>query len=169
MDKNTSIKKERKKYVAIRWTCFGGEFLSTLAPFVIMGIVKYDEYFVQYNGTKMTLASVLAAALMGIALWLVSTKKFTNSFVTLIIGWATITFIFFLMGKIIDDISWIMLFGLIGILGAYGLDFASQKAKERVEEIDDVIETAEKEQRVAQYKEEQAVENSKKVKVKIKK
>ena len=86
----------KRKYKNISRLCFGGEFVSVLAPFVTIGIVKYEDYFIQYNGTKMSIAAILAAALMGLATWLVAKKKFENSFITLIIGWATVTFIFFM-------------------------------------------------------------------------
>ena len=69
---------------------------------------------------------MLALALMGISVWLVSKKKFTNSFITLIVGWYAVAFIFFLMGKIVNDIAVIMFIGGSGILGAYGLDIANK-------------------------------------------
>lgn len=156
-----------KKLKTTQYICFGGEFVSVLTPFIVVGIVNYNEYFVEYNGTRVSIACALAFALMGIAVYLVSKKKFDNSFITLIVGWLAITIIFFLLGKIITDISWIMLYGLIGILGAYGLDIASAKAEDKAKKIKDGMELANQEEIKEEYREEK--ESKKTVKVKVKK
>ena len=155
-----------KKLKTTQYICFGGEFVSVLTPFIVVGIVNYNEYFVEYNGTRVSIACALAFALMGIAVYLVSKKKFDNSFITLIVGWLAITIIFFLLGKIITDISWIMLYGLIGILGAYGLDIASAKAEDKAKKIKDGMELANQEEIKEEYR---AEKETKKVKVKVKK
>ena len=160
----------KNKYKRISRFCFLGEFLSVMSPFIIIGFVNYDKYFVQYSGTKMSIAAMLSAIIMGIAIWLVSSKKFNNSFIALMIGWAVIDAIFFLLGEIISDIAVIMLFGFIGILGAFGLDIASQKFKVKAATIDDAIKTAEKENLVDEYKEELNDKEEKKTyKAKVKK
>ena len=157
---------QKKQYKAIQYTCFGCEFLSVIMPFVIIGIVRFDEYFVEYDGVKMSLAAALAFALMGIAVWLVSKEKFGNSFITLMVGWAAVTGIFFLLGDIINDIAYIMLFGFIGIAGAYGLDIGSKRAKIKADEIQKGIDLAKEQMTSEAYKEEV---NTQKVKVKVKK
>lgn len=144
----------KRHYKRVKNTCFAGEFLSVAAPFVTIGIVNYDKYFVEYNGTKMSIACIMAMALMGLAVWLVSKKKFSNSFITLIVGWAMVTCIFYLLGSIINDIATIMLFGLIGILGAYGLDIASAKADAKAKEVETAIKRAEQDNMVDAYKQE---------------
>lgn len=170
MAKKTKTPTQKKKQLkAISNACFAGEFVSVLTPFFIIGVVNYNEYFVEYNGTKMSIAAVLAATLMGLATWLVAKKKFENSFITLIIGWFSVAFIFFLLGQIINDIAMIMFYGGIGILGAYGLDLGSKKAASEAKKIDDAIEQAKKDINVEAYKEEVKEQESKKIKVKIKK
>ena len=162
-----------KSYKASSRLCFAGEFLSVMTPFLIIGVAKYQDYFVEYNGTKMSLAATLAAVIMGLAIWLVAKKKFENSFITLIIGWFAVDGIFYLMGQIINDIAFIMLFGGIGILGAFGLDILSKKLDKKAEDIKKAIETANQENTVDEYKEELAERENrkkkKKFKVKIKK
>lgn len=161
---------QKKRYQKIKWACFGGEFLSLITPFVAIGIVNYNKYFVEYNGTKMSLACMLAIALMGIAVWLVSAKKFKASFISLIIGWYAIAFIFFLLGTIINDIATIMFIGGTGIVGAYGLDIASNAADKKMKKIIDGIEAANQEMTKDAYKEEvKQAEEKKTIKVRIKK
>lgn len=156
----TELKKKYKRWSRV---CFFSEFLSVATPFVAIGLINYDKYFIQYNGTKMSIAFFLALAVMGLAVWLVAKKKFENSFITLLIGWATITGIFYLMGEMISDIATIMLFGLIGLAGAYGLDLGSKALDKKAKFVDEAIQQAKKEDLTEAYKEEV------KVKVKIKK
>ena len=156
-----------KQHKANSVLCFVGEFFSVMTPFAIMGIVNYEEYFVEYNGTKMSIAASLAAILMGLAIWLVSKKKFENSFITLIIGWFAVAGIFALMGQIITDIANIMFFGGIGILGAFGLDILSKHELKEAEKIKKAMDQAVEENTVEEYKEE--LETKKKKKVRIKK
>lgn len=168
--KNLTPTQQKKKYQKIKWACFGGEFLSIIAPFVTIGLINFNEYFIEYDGVKMSIACFLALALMGMAVWLVSKKKFSNSFVSLIIGWATVDFIFFMLGRIINDIASIMFFGLIGLLGAYGLDIASNVADKKMKKIIEGIEEANKEITKESYKEElKEKEEKRTVKIRIKK
>lgn len=161
----------QKKKTLKAWsrTCFAGEFLSVVAPFVAIGIVNYDKYFIQYDGTKISIGFALAMCVMGVATWLVSKKKFTNSFITLIIGWAMITGILFLIKELLQDLCYIMLFGLIGILGAYGLDLTKEKLDKDADDIQKGIDIAEQEMTRDAYKEEIKEKEEKKVKVKVKK
>ena len=165
MSKEATPKNQQRKYKRISRLCFGGEFLSVMAPFVTMGLANYREYFVEYDGVKMSLACVIALAVMGVAIFLVSKKKFDNSFITLVVGWAVVDGIFFLMGRIINDIAYIMLFGLIGLLGAMGLDFASKKAGAKAQAYTDGIKAAEQAMIAEAHK---AYLEEKKIKVKVK-
>ena len=165
MSREKTPTQKKRQYKAISRACFGGEFVSIFAPFVTIGIVNYDKYFIDYDGTKMSIAAILSLSLMGLATWLVAKKKFNNSFVTLIIGWATVDMVFYLMGTIINDITQIMFWGLFGLLGAYGLNIASEKTNEKAEEIQKGIDRAKEEMTAEAYKDEVA----RKVKVKVKK
>ena len=159
---------KKKTYKRISRACFVGQFLSVAAPFVTIGIVNYDKYFVEYNGTKMSIAAIMSAAVMGLAIWLVAKKKFTNSYVTLLIGWVVIDANFFLLGQIINDIAYIMLFGFIGLLGAFGLDIASAKLDEAANKIQKGIDSAEEQLTREAYIEEKQESEKKKIKVKVK-
>ena len=166
MKKQLTPTQKKKRYKRISRLCFGGEFVSTLAPFVAMAIANRDTWFVEVEGWRMGLASFLALAVMGIAIWLVAKKKADNTFATLIVGWATATGIVFLIGKVVNDLGMIMAFGLIGICGAAGLDVASKAASKKAEKVQKGIERAEEELTAQAYKEEL---EEKKIKVKLKK
>ena len=130
-----SVKSQKNKYAAIEYGCFVGEFVSVATPFVAIGIANYDKYFVQYDGTKMSIAFFMAMAVMGMAIFLISKKKLENSYITLLIGWAVMAFVFQMLGQMILDLATIMWFGLIGLAGAYILELGSKKAKQKKEQI----------------------------------
>lgn len=143
---------QKKRYSRLRKTCYAGEFLTAIAPFVTIGAVNYNEYFVEYNGTKMSIACIMAMAIMGIALWAITKKKLENSFATLLIGWAAVAFIFQMMGSIVNDIATIMWFGLIGLTSSAGLDVASKKLKTKEDKITEGIEQAKRDMTANAYK-----------------
>ena len=157
-----SVKSQKKKYRALQWTTFIGEFVSVATPFVVIGIVNYEKYFIQYDGTKMSISFFMAMAVMGFAIWSITKKKLENSYITLLIGWAVMAFIFTMLGQMITDLAYIMWFGLIGLCGAYGLDLVSKHYKKKKDEISEAQKIANQDELVEQVKKE-------KVKVKIKK
>ena len=167
MKKELTPTQKKKRYKRISRLCFGGEFVSTLAPFVAMAIANKDTWFVEVEDTwKISIGSFLALVVMGIAIWLVSKKKMQNSFATLLVGWATFTGLIFLIGKVVNDLGYIMLFGFFGLAGAAGLDVASKAATKKAEKVQKGIERAEEELTASAYKEEL---EERKIKVKVKK
>lgn len=170
MKEKKTLPEQKKRLTKIKNTLFFGEFLSLITPFVIIGAVNYNDYFVEYDGTKMSIACMLSLALMGLAVWLVSKKKFTNSFITLIVGWYAVAFIFFLMGKIVNDIAVIMFIGGSGIIGAYGLDIANKKVGAKLEDVKKDMKAAQSSLNQEEYKEElKETQEKKKVKIRVKK
>lgn len=158
----------KNKYRALQWTCFGSEFLSIALPYVVIGAVNFDEYFV-YNeeGWKVGTGATIAMALMGLTVWSIGKKKDdkserTSGLLTLALGWAAIGFVFFMLSSILGDIAMIMLCGSLGIFGALGLNVASVSFKKKAdmyqEAIDEVtkdgVKDKAKEEAIAKAKEE---------------
>lgn len=135
--KQLTAKQKQTKYRALQYTTFIGEFISILTPFIIMGAVNYDEWFTTEEGWKVGLGGTLALALMGIAVFLVTKKKedekITGGYITLIVGWFAVAFIFMLLASIMEQITTIMMFGGLGLLGAFGLDIASHNFKDKAD------------------------------------
>lgn len=154
MKENKTPSELKKHYRRLQYGTFAAEFVSIMTPFVVISIVNFDKYFVQYNGTQMSIAFFMAMAVMGIAIWAVSKKKLENSFITLLVGWVIFAFIFQMLGEMITDLATIMWFGLIGLVGAFGLDEASKYFKKKKELIIDAEKQAEKDNLVNAVKEE---------------
>lgn len=134
---SVNTKTKEKRYRVLQYTFFGGEFLSILAPFVTMGIINFDEWFMTEEGWKVGLGGTLALALLGMAVFLFTKKKedntITNGYITLILGWFAVTFIFMLLSSLMEQISTIMFFGGLGLLGAFGLDLGSKDMKKKAD------------------------------------
>ena len=128
---------KKNKLRALQYTTLGGEFISILTPFIVMGAINYEEWFTVEGGWKVGLGGALALALLGIAVFLVGRKKenesLTNGYIALILGWFMVAFIFVLLANIMDQIATIMFFGGIGLCGAFDLDLFSQKFKKEAD------------------------------------
>ena len=153
---------KKNKYRTLQYVTFGSEFLSIITPFIAMGIVNHEEWFYQEDGWKIGLGGSLALALMGIAVFLVTKKKeenskVTNGYISLIVGWFAVAFIFMLLADIMSQMSMIMLFGGIGLCGAFGLDIASKDFKAKAEAYKEVIKKAK--QNVIQQEVEKDLQN----------
>ena len=101
---------EEKKFKRIAKLCNLGQFASLITPFVAIGFANFGDYFVQYDGWKITVAGILAAFMMGITVFTVVNKKVQNSYGPLIIKLALLTAILFLIDKIVSDLKFICLF-----------------------------------------------------------
>lgn len=135
--KQLTTKQKQTKYRALQYTTFASEFVSIFLPFIVMGIVNAEEWFYNEEGWKVGLGGTLALALMGIAVFLVTKKKedekITSGYITLIVGWFAVAFIFMLLANILQQITTIMLFGGLGLLGAFGLDLTSKNFKKKAD------------------------------------
>lgn len=135
--KKLTVKQKKNKYRALQYTTFVGEYVSMFTPFIVMGIVNRDEWFTTEEGWKVGLGGTLALALLGIASFLLTKKKenkeITNGFITLIVGWFAVAFVFMLLASILEQITTIMMFGGIGLLGAFGLDIANTNFKKKAD------------------------------------
>lgn len=144
--KPLTAKQKQTKYRALQYTTFASEFLSILTPFIVMGCVNAQEWFYNEEGWKVGLGGTLALALMGIAVFLVTKKKeddkITGGYITLIVGWFAVAFIFMLLADIMSQITTIMMFGGIGLLGAFGLDTVSKEFKKKADAYKETIKKA---------------------------
>ena len=167
--KKMTVAQKQKTYRTLQYTCVGGEFISALTPFIVIGAVHFDEWFKSEDGWKIGLGGALALALMGIAVFLVTAKKekeskVTNGWITLLVGWFAVAFIFVLLANIMDQIAVIMFWGGLGLAGAFGLDMTSKAMKKKADLYKEVIGDVGKDKLKAEVEKEYQEE---KVKVKV--
>ena len=137
---------QKNKYRALQYTTFASEFVSILTPFIVMGCINAKEWFYNEEGWKVGLGGTLALALMGIAVFMATKKKedekVTGGYVTLVVGWFAVAFIFMLLSSILEQITTIMIFGGFGLLGAFGLDLTSKNFKAKADMYESAIKKA---------------------------
>ena len=137
--KKLTATKKKKLYKLASRGAFAGEFISIGTPYVVMGAINYEEWFKGTEGWKVGLGGSIALALMGIAVLLVKKNKDSedkstiSGFITLLLGWLAVAFVFLLLANIMHQIASIMFFGAIGIAGALGLEIVSSKYDEKAE------------------------------------
>ena len=143
MAKVLTAKQKQTKYRVLQYSTFVGEFVSIFTPFIVMGAVNAQDWFYVEGGWKVGLGGTLALALLGIAVFLVGKKKedekITGGYITLLVGWFAVAFIFLLLTDILDQITTIMMFGGLGLLGAFGLDLTSKSFRAKADAYKDTI------------------------------
>ena len=143
MAKALTAKQKQTKYRVLQYSTFVGEFVSIFTPFIVMGAVNAQDWFYVEGGWKVGLGGTLALALLGIAVFLVGKKKedekITGGYITLLVGWFAVAFIFLLLTDILDQITTIMMFGGLGLLGAFGLDLTSKSFRAKADAYKDTI------------------------------
>lgn len=152
--KQKTIKQQANTYRNIKFACLGAEVLSAIAPFVAIGIANRDTWFVNYNGTQISIALYLAFAFMGIAIYGITTKKLENTYFGFIMKWTIVAIIFTLLGELINQIAYIMWYGLIGLLGSQGFELGAKSAKNKQQKLLNAIDKAKEENNIAQAKNE---------------
>lgn len=160
--KPLTMKQKQIKYRALQHSTLLGEIVSVLMPFVILGIVNAQDWFYQDEGWKVGLGGTLALALLGIAIMLVTKEKTKDnpnfSFVVLVVGWFAVTFVFILLGDIINQIAIIMFFGGLGLASACGLEFVRKDLKGKADLCKNIIEKGK--EKVMQEQVEQELKNN---------
>ena len=165
----TPTKKRYRKYKALQYTTYTGQFGAIATPYFVMGAVKWNEWFVlNENGWKIGIGGTLAMILLSTAIILVTkqeeNKKLTDGYVTLILGWLLTGLIFTLLADIMSQIANIMFFGAIGLAGAFGLNLSSKSYKNKALRIKEA--SIEVDKKMLQ---EEIEEERKTIKVKVKK
>ena len=170
--KPLTAKQKRIRYKAIEYSLFASEFLSIITPFLIMGLVNREEWFITNpSAWKIGLGGTLAITLMSIGIFLVTKnkedKKVTDGYIALVIGWFAVAFIFTLLADIMNQIANIMWFGGLGLLGAFGLNIESKSFGKKAEKLSEAIKEAEKNLNTEEAKKEIVEEQEKKKRKKI--
>lgn len=138
--KKLTTKQKQTGHRALQYTAVGGMFVSVLTPFIILGIVNREEWFINNaDGWKVGLGAAIGAAVVGIAIAAVTFKKekeskLTNGWITFLVVWFAIAFIAYLIKSIYEEIFNIMMWTGIGLAGAFGLDIFSKNQKRKADE-----------------------------------
>lgn len=112
-----------KSYKHKRFGCLIGKWVSIISPFVILGIVNFNEYFTEYNGTKMSIGCILAALVAGIAIY--GEIKEENKKIASVFKWAIAFGLVYFFNSILQDLLLIVGCGFAGQVVGTGFEYAS--------------------------------------------
>lgn len=122
-----------QKYTKLRnqgYTCLAFKWISILSPYLIIGIVNFEDYFVKANGIKMSIGCVLAMIVAGIS---IANETKENKKINGIVGWAIAFALAIFFQAILQDLVLILGCGLIGQLIGAGFELGSEIKLEKAE------------------------------------
>ena len=143
--KPLTIKQQAKKERKISRLLFASEFVAIPTPFIIMGGVNFNEWFINNpEGWRIGLGGGIGIALM----------SFVALMLAIIFGYYMLGFIAMLLAEILTQIYQIIFITGTGLIGAMGLDIASKKEKAKADKHFKAIDNAQLELDTQQAKEE---------------
>lgn len=122
-----------EKYKRLRsqgYTCLAMKWVSILSPYLIIGIVNFEEYFVESNGVKMSIGCVLAMIVAGIS---IANETKENKKINGIVGWAIAFALAIFFQAILQDLVLILGCGLVGQLVGAGFELGSNIQLEKAD------------------------------------
>ena len=157
--KPLTIKQQAKKEKRISRLLFASEFVAIPTPFIIMGGVNFNEWFINNpEGWRIGLGGGIGIALMSFVALMVALKKenkdLTGGYLAIIFGYYMLGFIAMLLAEILTQIYQIIFITGTGLIGAMGLDIASKKEKAKADKHFKAIDNAQLELDTQQAKEE---------------
>lgn len=128
--KELTVKQRYNRLLVGKWSFFASKYLAILTPYIVIFSINFEQYFMSTDGWKVSLGASMAFMMLGIAM-LKSAKKdakklipSSSDSITFILGWAIAMAIFYFLSSILLDISMIMFYGLLGLVGGFGFDRA---------------------------------------------
>jgi hypothetical protein len=158
-NKPLTIKQQAKKEKRISRLLFASEFVAIPTPFIIMGGVNFNEWFINNpEGWRIGLGGGIGIALMSFVALMVALKKenkdLTGGYLAIIFGYYMLGFIAMLLAEILTQIYQIIFITGTGLISAMGLDIASKKEKAKADKHFKAIDNAQLELDTQQAKEE---------------
>lgn len=147
---------KKNKYSRISKMTYLLQYLSMAAPYIAIGIINYDEYFVDYNGVKVSISFIMAMVVMGLTIYGTTNDKFKDTTWSLMIKFLILSFICFMLGSLISDLAMILLCGAIGLAGTGTLNKVSKTYKAKADLIKEVQAEVQKEQIKEKLKKEES-------------
>lgn len=164
--KQRTLKQKKNHYRRLQYASKAGQYVAVATPFVVMGGINFNEWFMIEDGWKIGLGGTLALGLMSIAVTLVSKNKEKTStistYITMILTWIAVAFILTLLSQIIQEVANLMFISASGLAGALGLEISRTKCQEKADRCKRNLEKASDDLDVEQAKEEIQEENAKK-------
>lgn len=120
-----------KSFKHRKFACLLGKWISIISPFVVIGIVNFNEYFVQYDGVKMSLGCILAAFVAGFAIF--NEVKETNKKTANVVKWAIAFGLVYFFSAILQDLVLIVGCGTAGQVVGTGFKLGYENYNDKID------------------------------------
>jgi len=158
--KKLTLNQQYKKHKLNSKLLYASKPLACITPLAITMGVKANEWFSQ--SWQVATGGTIAIIIMGISALLVGKKTedktITNTWITLIIGWYAVAFIFMLLSQIMNEIWWVMAVAGSGMLACAGIDYAEKDQITKAKKLKTALDKASEDILQEQAKEELKVE-----------
>lgn len=136
--KPLTTKQKQTRYRVLQYASIGGIFASIFTPFIILGAINFEDWFVANEGWRIGLGGTLGLAVAGIAAAMVTFKKekeskVTDGWITFIVCWFAVGFTFRLLEEIYHQIFTIMMWTGLGLCVAFGFNIFSNVEKKNAD------------------------------------
>lgn len=119
-----------KSFKHKKFACLLGKWISIITPFVVIGIVNFNEYFTEYNGFKMSIGCSLAALVGGFAIY--QNVREDNKKVANVIKWAIAFGLVYFFSSILQDLVLIVGCGFAGQVVGAGFELGFENYIEKM-------------------------------------
>ena len=162
-EKKLTPTEELKSLKTKKRALFGMEIGSIVAPFCVLSIVDFNEFFIKTEAWRTSLTFVMLAVSTLIGVLIVAKEKLKVNLLSSFITLAAIDGILWFMGDLITKLAYILLYIAVGFIGALIMELKRNKDTTRIAELEEGIKKAKVDIVADEYKKEQQ-----KIKVKIK-
>lgn len=121
--KYTKLRNKGYTFLALKW-------VSILSPYVVIGIVNFEDYFVEADGVKMSLGCILAAIVAGIS---IANETKENKRISGLVGWAIAFALCIFFQALLNDLLLIIGCGFAGQLIGAGFEIGSKTELEKAD------------------------------------
>lgn len=144
---------------------FGAEIGCAIAPMGILTAIHFKEYFVYNEAWRTSLSFVMLAGMTVISAGLIVKDKVKINLLNSLFALVVLDAFLWVLGNLISELAYILLYVVIGFVGAFICETTKKKDTEAIQEIEEGIKKAKTDIIADQYREEIG---KPKIKVKIK-
>lgn len=120
-----------KSFKHKKFACLIGKWLSVISPFIVIGIVNFNDYFTEYNGYRLSIGCVLAMLVGGYAIY--CQARDVDKKVASVIKWGIAFGLVYFFSSILQDLVLIVGCGFAGQVVGAGFDIGFDIYKEKTD------------------------------------
>lgn len=156
-DKNLTPTERLKALKTKKRALFLGEIGCAVAPFGALTIINFKDYFVKMEAWRTSISFVMLIVLTLVSVGIIAKDKLKVNLLNALITLALVDGLLWFMGKLINELAYILLFVIFGFIGALVLELKKKGETDAIKELEEGIKKAKTDIIADEYKEEQKV------------